>query len=216
MRAVVFAWGNLADPAAFRRLLRPDDWIIGADSGANVAVSIDVTPHLIIGDNDSMTDDPRLSTVERLVFPGDKDETDLDLGIRHAILGGADEILIAAGLYGRPDHWLGNLLLPAADRLAGPRISLDDGVTHVDWLRGPAERTVHGKPGDTVSLMALTPVASDIHTDGLAWPLRGEDLRLGESRGLSNALAATTGRLRLGAGVLACIHLRSTSEWNAP
>ena len=54
-RAVIFANGILTDPAAARSLLQSGDLIVAADGGLHNALSAGVTPHLVIGDMDSVS-----------------------------------------------------------------------------------------------------------------------------------------------------------------
>ena len=60
--------------------------------------------------------------------------------------------------------------------------------TELRLLRGPTTLALDGRPGDTVSLLALSPTAEGITTTGLHYPLRAEPLHLGLGRGISNVL----------------------------
>ena len=85
-------------------------------------------------------------------------------------------------------------------RLAGVEVDavLGDALAHV--VRG--ERGLSGTEGELVSLFALNGPARGITTDGLLYPLRGETLVPGSSRGLSNVFTDPEARITLDSGVL--------------
>jgi thiamine pyrophosphokinase len=64
---------------------------------------------------------------------------------------------------------------------------------------------LHGEPGELVSLFALHGCAGGITTEGLVYPLHGEALEPGSSRGTSNAFAAPQARVTVEHGVLLAI-----------
>jgi thiamine pyrophosphokinase len=210
MRTIIFANGDLPTPPACRDLLRPGDLILAADGGAANAVAAGVTPHLVIGDMDSL--DPALRVeleaagTRFLQHPADKDETDLELALLYAVEQGADEVLVLAALGGRLDQAVANVLLLAHPALAGVRAQIVEG-NQTAWL--VRERAViHGQPGDGVSLLPLGGDAAGVTADGLRWPLRDETLRFGLARGVSNVLRGKRARLRVREGMLLCVVTR--------
>ena len=106
----------------------------------------------------------------------------------------------AASASGRLDHLLGSLLLLGSERYSG--LALDafvgDAVLHV--VRG--ERTLAGAPGEFLSLFALGGPATGVTTEGLEYPLTGETLEPGTTRGVSNVFTRTDARVVLDSGVL--------------
>ena len=129
--AVIFANGEMSDPAIIRSMLRPDDWIIAADGGARHALACGRPPHLVIGDMDSIPTGIRaeLETqgTEFLAFPAAKDETDLELALLHAAAEGATDILVAGALGGRLDQTLANIQLLARPEIAPLHVQVVDG-----------------------------------------------------------------------------------------
>ena len=67
------------------------------------------------------------------------------------------------------------------------------------------ERVLSGTEGELISLFALNGPAMGIETDGLAYPLRGETLVPGSSRGVSNVFAAREARISLERGLLLAV-----------
>ncbi len=209
MRAILFANGILNKPDAVRLMLQPGDVIIAADGGANYCHELGLQPAIVIGDFDSIR--PELlrelekSGSEIIPFPTHKDYTDLELALRLAQERGMDEAIVFGGAGSRLDQTLANLLLPALPDLRHLRVRLVDGEQEVFLLREKGEIEVLGQPGDTVSLVPLAGDAEGISTQGLEYPLDGERLTFGSTRGISNVLLGERGRVRLEKGLLLCL-----------
>lgn len=208
MRAVIFANGVLSQPETVRAVLRPGDLLIAADGGASHCRRLGLTPAYIIGDFDSLSpaDLAALEAAgsELLRYPYRKDFTDLELALLLAQERGASEVLVLAALGARWDQTLANLLLPAAAQFTAP-IALLDGPQEIRLLRSGANLELHGRPGDTVSLVPLGGDACGITTRDLEYPLNGECLQFGSTRGISNVMTGPTAGVRLESGLLLCV-----------
>jgi len=217
MRAIIFVNGDLPHPAAYRHLLHPDDLVIAADGGARHALAMGVRPHVVIGDLDSLESDLRAELAKAgtqfLSHPPEKDETDLELALLHAVEQGAEEILVFGALGRRIDQTLANLLLLAHPVLTGVSVRIvADGQT-VFLIRDQA--LIEGYPGDTVSLI---PVGGDVHgvtAEGLRWPLADETLHFGPARGISNVLLGRQARVRVREGLLLCVVIHPSHQKEA-
>ncbi|MCC6801178.1 MAG: thiamine diphosphokinase [Anaerolineae bacterium] len=211
MRALVFANGDLNDGPAVRAALSAaeDALIIAADGGARLALACGLAPALVIGDLDSLSEGEiadlreRGAAIERV--PTEKDETDLELALLEAARRGADQITLIGAAGGRLDHMLANIYLLAMPELRARAARVVAGRQTL-WLIGPGAHTLEGALGDTVSLLPLTPEAAGIVTEGLAYPLRGESLRIGAARGVSNVMQTALAHVTLGAGLLLVVH----------
>jgi thiamine pyrophosphokinase len=223
MRATIFANGEFTDTEQARDLLRPDDLVIAADGGTRHALAIGVTPHVVIGDLDSLSSDERArveaagSQVVR--FSPRKDETDLELALLYAARQGATEILILAALGGRLDQTIANLLLLALPELKGRDVRIVARAQTAFLIRatqgGPDVSDgalIEGQPGDTVSLIPLGGDAVGVTAEGLEWPLCEDRLRFGPARGVSNVLTAESARVRVRQGLLLCVVTRTRSR----
>jgi thiamine pyrophosphokinase len=209
-RIVIFANGELPDTNKAYLLLQNDDYFICADGGTRHAVSLNVQPHLIIGDMDSADEDQlqafQKEGVRVQLFSHDKNETDLELALHRAIDLKPQQILILGALGGRLDQTLGNLALLTDARLAAFHVRLDDGVEEVFLCRDQVK--VRGKSGDLVSLIPRLGAVSGIQTKNLKWPLRNETLYPDKTRGISNEMLGDTASISIGSGLLLIVHRR--------
>jgi len=207
-RAVIFVNGLLADGEAVRRELHSTDTLIAADGGLHVLQFLGLSPNLLIGDLDSVTPaevmDLQAAGAEIRRYPVEKDETDLELALLAAEQGGFQSIWLVAALGGRLDQTLANLGLLLLPELDGLEVRLYDGREEVFLIRDG--RTIHGRPGDVVSLLPVLGPAAGITTRGLQYPLKGETLYPERSRGISNRMLGDTARVQVDHGVLLCIH----------
>ncbi len=212
MRAIVFANGRLSDPLLDRGRLRPDDRIIAADGGARHCRELGLIPGAIIGDFDSLTPEElaafQASGSSLVPHPRRKDETDLELALGYARDQGADEILVLGGMGARWDQTLANVLLLAELDLPAGRALLADGNQEVCLLRGGERLRLAGSLGDTVSLIPVAGDAQGVATQGLEYPLAGEPLRFGATRGVSNAIRSLPAAVSLLAGALLVVLIR--------
>jgi thiamine pyrophosphokinase len=211
LRAVVFANGDLPPLTELRAEIQAGDLVVAADAGARPCLALGITPHLVIGDFDSLSE-PELAELEArgseiLRFPPEKDFTDLDLALMAARERGATLAVIYGGLGRRWDQTLANLAFCTAPHLRGLRLRFVDGP-QVLWTLAAGETTpIEGQPGDIVSLLPLCGDARGVWTEGLAYPLHGDALAAGATRGVSNKLIGRSATVRLETGSLMIIHI---------
>ena len=188
--------------------------VVAADGGLDRVSALGLAADVVVGDLDSVSAGA-LAAAEaagaRVVrHPEAKDATDLELALEEAVAMGGRRVLVVASAEGRLDHLLGSLVLLGADAYAA--IDLDaivgDALVHV--VR--AEKRLTGEPGELVSLFAVGGPATGVVTEGLAYPLVGETLAPGSSRGISNVFEGTEARVTVGSGVLLAIRPGRESE----
>jgi thiamine pyrophosphokinase len=211
-RAIIFVNGEIPDLGAARAIIQPEDVIIAADGGARHALALGIIPSVIIGDLDSLSDaELRVFAdmgVHILRFPPAKDQTDLELALSHAIKAGYRPIIILAALGGRLDQAIGNLALLADQDAIQHDVRVDDGLTEAFFITSKA--SVHGKAGNTISLLPWGVPAEGVSTQNLVYPLNNETLLPYRTRGISNQMLAETAKITLKSGTLLCIHLRKS------
>lgn len=209
---VVMAGGEAPEPGALAGL-PPDAVCVAADSGYDHAIALGLAVVALVGDLDSVSP-AGLARAEAAAargglaierHPADKDQTDLELALHRAVALAPERIVVAGIGGGRVDHLLGNLAVLADPRWA--RAALD-GLIDGAWIRvvhADRARTLTGQEGELVSLLPVNGDAEEVTTTGLRWPLRGETLRAGSSRGVSNLFAAPRATVALTGGALFAI-----------
>ena len=213
-RAIIFANGDLPHLDMARALLHDDDLIIAADGGTSHALALGRTPDAVIGDLDSIDSEIRQKMqeqeVEIIQSPRNKNETDLELALNHAITFNPSQVIIIGALGKRIDQTLANICLLADPRLAGIDLRLDDGGEQVLLCRDQIE--VHGRSGDIVSLIPWQGDAGGVTTGGLKWPLNAEILYSNKTRGISNEMTAKTAVIKIQSGLLLVVHTRTLGQ----
>jgi thiamine pyrophosphokinase len=201
---VIFAGGGKPIARRVRSLAASASFVIAADAGADHALALDQRIDLAVGDFDSISAGG-LATLERTGVrlerhPVDKDATDLELALDAAAALRPRRIVVVGGAGGRLDHLLGELSLLAAAAYRDVEIDALLGRATVHVVH--RERVFAGRAGEVISLLACHGPAHGVTTDGLAYPLRGETLQPGSTRGLSNVFAVSQARVALAGGVL--------------
>lgn len=209
-RAVIVSGGRLG--AWVLDEIRPDDFLIGADSGAEFLVRSGLTPDLAVGDFDSVPPE-RLADIRgaaretMAVDAVDKDWTDTELALREAVARGCSDIRILGGLGSRFDHGLANVHLLYQAMSSGCRAVLMD--EHNEIRLCSHECQLEADPRyPNLSLLPLTMEVKGVTLTGFRYPLQDAVLRLGWSIGVSNVLEARTGRITLTEGLLLIIRSR--------
>jgi thiamine pyrophosphokinase len=197
------------------------DLVVAADGGARGATRLGLQIDRWVGDGDSLD----AGELDRLAAAGipiersatDKDESDAELAVLAAVRFGADDLTILGALGGsRVDHALANVALLAHPTLVGRSVRLLDAGARIrlaiapDARGGPVTVELSGRIGDLVSLLPFGGDVSGITTRGLRYPLRGEDLRVGPARGLSNVRIAPDAAVELRAGRLLVVESPAT------
>jgi thiamine pyrophosphokinase len=154
--------------------------LVAVDGGLKTCRAAGRRPDLWVGDGDSTRAIP--TGIPTVVYPSDKDVSDLGAALNEVARSGARFVVVAGLLGGRLDHeWanlqeLGTRSAPFAGILAPTRRG-----TVLVTRRGCRARTVSGR---TFSLLVLGGAAT-VTLRGARWRLDRKQLRPG-SRGLSN------------------------------
>ncbi len=211
-RVIILANGSIHEVDILKMRLQP--WkgaiVIAADGGVQHAARLGLEISTVIGDLDSLDEEECMALkaigTDVVRVAAEKDETDLELALLHAIEIGASDIVVLGAFGDRIDMCLSNLML-----LSHPRFS----SSHIEywydhqtaWLIRPPGGEIHGQSGDTLSLIPLEGDAEGITTHELYYPLKNEKLAFGPARGVSNILTASVARVELDSGTLIAVHL---------
>jgi thiamine pyrophosphokinase len=215
-RIVIFANGVLNQPDFLRAQLRPTDRVFCADGGTRHALALGITPEVIIGDLDSLQSalvtEMEIAGVTLHRHPTDKDQTDLELALELAVAEKPDEIMLVTALEGRLDQMLANLLLMTRPEYASVQLTLADGLQWAALLRDYQSITIDGQPGDTLSLIPLSPIVRGVNLTGVKWPLSDATLFLGSTLTISNSLANQQATVQIDAGMALLVHFDKNHE----
>lgn len=203
LHAVVISGGGAIDPRVLPRL-PTGAMVIAADSGYESAVAIGITPDLIVGDFDSISEESLKGAqelgIEMQQHLVEKDSTDLELAIDASIAAGAGQVTVVGPGGGRLDHFMAEILLLASDTYREIMICGYFGEGLATLVRHDV--VLDGELGAIVSLLAIGGVASGIHTSGLRYALNGEDLHPGSTRGVSNVFEEASASISVSSGAL--------------
>ena len=213
MKCVIFANGDFTLPPDTDTSWRQAELVIATDGGARHCHAQQLTPHLVVGDMDSISSELLEELTEKgseiLRFPARKDKTDLELAIELAVGRGAQDILIYGALGGRWDMSIAAIMLLTAPSSAGISLTLRDGATDLCRVRGGEHLTINGHAGDTLSLIPLVGPVRGVTLSGLEYPLTDEDIQAGSTRGISNVFTQSQARIDLKEGLLLCVVCRN-------
>ena len=106
-KAIIITNGIMGHPERIRRLISTksfiagDTLIISVDGGFYNTIKLGLKPDLIIGDMDSIDEDTKkmikkMPDADYISAPPDKDESDTQLAIDHAVRIGTENIIIGA------------------------------------------------------------------------------------------------------------------------
>lgn len=199
MTGCVIANGEIRDAARARDRVRRFDLVIAADGGADYLNAWGITPHVIIGDMDSLNPEAWSNDagIEFIRHPEEKDKTDAELALDLALERGCVRVSFFGALGGRLGHTLGNIALAA--RHPG-RVEIVSEASILTAVDGSTPLSFRGEPGSLVSMIPF-PRAENVRTDGLKYPLENDTLSAG-TRGISNVLTHGSGWIRIGGGLL--------------
>ena len=101
-RTIIVANGDPPTTREVSRWWQPGDRIIAADGGARHALALGLTPHVVVGDMDSLDAEMRERLARQgsrlVLYPAEKDETDLELALLLAVKENVFDIVILGAL----------------------------------------------------------------------------------------------------------------------
>ena len=207
-KAVVFCNGDLADLSRVHKHINKKTLLIGCDGGTAHILTLGLTPHVVIGDFDSIS--PKIvralkgKEVEYFRYPTNKLFTDSDLGVTLAMNRGCKEIILAGVRGTATDHFVGNLFMLAKKKFAALDLKIIDGAEEIRLVR--THIRIRGMKGDDLSLIAIGADARGVSTKGLFYPLKNAVLQSGTAQGIRNKLTGAHAEITLKKGALLVIH----------
>lgn len=175
--------GELRGFELAKKLAVGADMLIAADGGAEYLAALNLKPQAIIGDMDSLSDDPWSNdqSIQRITFPQNKNKCDGELAVDWAFKQGCQKALLLGAWGGRLDQALGNcsLLMQFPGRLA----LWDNGIL-AQAVNAEQEVVLSVASGTLVSLIPFAE-GTRVKTRGLKYTLNNELIKYA-THGVSN------------------------------
>ena len=178
-KCIIFCAGE------FHGLVEPicaEDYIIAADGGLRHTEHLSITPHLILGDFDSLDHIPE----NAVVFPVEKDDTDAMLAVKAGLEKGYRQFVFYGALEGpRLDHTMANLQTLSYLNKHGATAKLV-GKTQIATAISDSSLTFPATAKGTLSVFAAGGIATGVTLKGLKYPLENATLTPDFPLGVSN------------------------------
>lgn len=210
MKCVIIANGQMGYDRRTAQIVRTAELIICADGGARHLKALDIFPHIMIGDFDSVAQDDldlfSRNNVRLIRFPSQKDQTDSELCIDWAMENKATDITLLGMTGTRMDHTLANIFL--LKKLAQKNIPARMIDQHNEIHAVINNIQLKGKIGEILSLIPITDSVTGITTTGLEYPLENDVMHMGSSLGVSNVFKQTDAFISVRKGILLVIRAK--------
>lgn len=105
---IILSYVNYPSDQLLYQLTEEANYIICADGGQMIARNYNILPDVVIGDFDSTSIDEKFDCLY-ITYPAEKDITDAEASLNHAVEMGCDDVTCYGGIGGRLDHMLGNI-----------------------------------------------------------------------------------------------------------
>jgi len=198
-------------PQFLRDLAKSVDFVIGIDAGAETLLESGVKVDLAIGDFDSLKNKDLLKKINHLEYPKEKDYSDTEIAVTHAISLGYDEIILTNMLGGRTDHLLFNISILYRIFKEGKSTKILENKEEIYIFDKSIE--VQTDINDIVSIFPLLGKVVFEESKGLYYPLKGKSVELGETLTLSNAAVSNPVYVEIKEGVAILILKRAKPKY---
>lgn len=177
---VILANGRFPSHPYPLQILKKAGTVICTDGSADKLLEFDLTPHVIIGDQDS-TSLNELSYRGLWIKTPNQDKTDLHKALEWCLVNGLKEIVVLGAMGEREDHALSNLHLLGT---FSKKMTINYITDYANIYTFTGKRTFPSIKGQQISIVAIEPVKS-ITTTGLKYVLHSESFPP-DSTGISN------------------------------
>ena len=185
------------------------DFVIAADRGYQVALSLGIQPELIVGDFDSLGEAPHDANVIRLNVR--KDDTDLEHAVNISLEQGYTDFVVYGAAGGLLDHTLGNIAV--AERIAnkGGRAVFYGASSSFTVIRN-ASFSLPVKESGRVSIFSLSELSRGVTVRGLSYEAVRIDLPRVVTRGVGNLFVGAEAVISVEDGTLLIVWESDMSE----
>ena len=176
-----------------------EDMVIAADKGYDVALSLGLTPDLVVGDFDSRKEAPE---VENLVcLQVRKDDTDVGHAVELGFERGYTDFVVYGAVGGLLDHTFANVAIAHDIARRGGK-ALFIGEEYSFTALHNSEKEFSYRDGGRISVFALGGTAHGVSIKGLDYEVENFTLHCTDHIGVSNAFIGKPSRLSVADGDL--------------
>ena len=181
----------------------PNDYIICADSGYDIANEAGFIPNLLIGDFDSIKSIPE--NMNKITLPVEKDVTDCLAAYYEGVKLGFESFVIFGGTGGRFEHTFSNISLIANASKAGIYVEMIDDI-HIFRSITNNSLKIKRKDKQQVSVFAFGGNSTGVSLNGFHYPLSDFTLEpFNGALGISNDIIDDYGEIIVENGTLIII-----------
>lgn len=198
---ILLSYMECVTPDMAQDLAETADYIIAADGGQNRAREFGLQPDCVIGDFDSTTLDEDFDCIY-ITYPAEKDLTDTEAALTHALEKGCRNVILLGGMGGRLDHTMGNIGLLDKYYSSFDHMEFIDGKNRMELLKDSERTLKRDARYKYFGLVSLNAEASGIDIRGAKYELTGAALERASTLGVSNEFKEDTVEICVQEGIL--------------
>lgn len=198
---ILLSYMECVTPDMAQELAESADYIIAADGGQNCAREFGLQPDCVIGDFDSTTLNEDFDCLY-ITYPAEKDLTDTEAALTHALEKGCRNVILLGGMGGRLDHTMGNIGLLDKYYSSFDHMEFIDGKNRMELLKDSGRTLKRDAQYKYFGLISLNAEASGIDIRGAKYELTGASLERASTLGVSNEFSEDTVEIYVREGTL--------------
>lgn len=198
---ILLSYMECVTPDMAQELAESADYIIAADGGQNRAREFGLQPDCVIGDFDSTTLNEDFDCLY-ITYPAEKDLTDTEAALTHALEKGCRNVILLGGMGGRLDHTMGNIGLLDKYYNSFDHMEFIDGKNRMELLKDSGRTIKRDVRYKYFGLVSLNAEASGINIRGAKYELTGASLERASTLGVSNEFSEDTVEIYVREGTL--------------
>lgn len=198
---ILLSYMECVTPDMAQELAESADYIIAADGGQNRAREFGLQPDCVIGDFDSTTLNEDFDCIY-ITYPAEKDLTDTEAALTHALEKGCRNVILLGGMGGRLDHTMGNIGLLDKYCNSFDHMEFIDGKNRMELLKDSGRTLKRDARYKYFGLVSLNAEASGIDIRGAKYELTGASLERASTLGVSNEFSEDTVEICVREGTL--------------
>lgn len=198
---ILLSYMECVTPDMAQELAESADYIIAADGGQNRAREFGLQPDCVIGDFDSTTLNEGFDCIY-ITYPAEKDLTDTEAALTHALEKGCRNVILLGGMGGRLDHTMGNIGLLDKYYNSFDHMEFIDGKNRMELLKNSGRTLKRDARYKYFGLVSLNAEASGIDIRGAKYELTVASLERASTLGVSNEFSEDTVEIYVREGTL--------------